>query len=63
MARLESICRVLRDLGIFCAGVAAIVVAVDYLFIHPNPQRAMERAMYQSITEELTKSPTQPRAK
>jgi hypothetical protein len=52
MARWERICRILRDLGIFLMGVAAIAVAADYLF-HPDPMRDMQRAMTKSFVEGL----------
>jgi hypothetical protein len=55
MARFESICRVLRDLGIFLMGVAAITVAVDYLFIHPDPMRDFQRGMNGAFMESLQK--------
>ena len=53
MNRLESVCRVLRDLGIFFLGVSVITVAIDYLFIHPNPLREMEQMITKSYIEEL----------
>jgi len=56
MARLECICRILRDLGIFLLGVAAITVAIDYFFIHPDPMREMQRAVNKSFTEGLEES-------
>ncbi len=56
MARLESICRVLRDLGIFLLGVAAISVAIDYLFIRPDPMRDMQKVITKSFTDDLEKS-------
>ena len=63
MAKLESVCRVLRDLGVFCLGVAAIMMAIDYLFIHPNPQCAMEKVMTQYYIDGLEKSLKHPDAK
>jgi hypothetical protein len=62
MARLEAICRVLRDVGIFLLGVAAITVAVDYVFIHPDPTRDMQRAMIRSFTEAMEERVKQPDA-
>jgi hypothetical protein len=56
MARLESICRILRDLGIFLLGVAAIALTIDYLFIHPDPMREMQRAVNKSFAESLGKN-------
>ena len=55
MARLESLCRVLRDLGIFLLGIAAITLTIDYLFIHPDPMRDMQRVVNKSFAEGLEK--------
>jgi hypothetical protein len=53
MSRLERICRILRDLGIFFLGVAAIIAAVDYFFIHPDPMRDIQRTMNKSFIDAL----------
>jgi hypothetical protein len=60
MTQLESVCRVLRDLGIFLMGIATIIVAIDYLFIRPDPVRDMQRVLYRSFTEDLEKRLKQP---
>ena len=53
MARIERICRILRDLGIFFLGVAAIIAAIDYFFIHPDPMRDMQRSVNKSFIEAM----------
>ena len=55
MARFESICRALRDLGIFLLGAAALLAAVDYFYLHPDPTREMQKAMYKSFAEGFQK--------
>ena len=51
MSRFESLCRSLRDLGIFFLGIAAIIAAVDYFFIHPDPMRSMKKEMSEMTLE------------
>jgi hypothetical protein len=63
MKRFEITCRALRDLGIFLLGAAAIMVAVDYLFVHPNPERDLQKAMYQAIAQGIQSDAKQPSRK
>jgi hypothetical protein len=53
MARLERICRILRDLGMFFLGVAAIIAAIDYFFIHPDPMRDSQHSVNKSMIEAM----------
>ncbi len=43
MIKFESLCRALRDLGIFLLGVAAIAMTVHYLFIRTDFQTEMQK--------------------
>ena len=44
MTRIESVCRMLRDVGIFLLGVAAVTMTVHYLFIRVDPVADMQKA-------------------
>jgi hypothetical protein len=55
MTRLERNCRVLRDVGVFLFGVAAIAVAIDYLFIRPDTMRELQKVFNRSFSEDLEK--------
>jgi hypothetical protein len=55
MTRIESVCRMLRDVGIFMLGVAAVTMAVHYLFIRVDPVSDMQKAMFKNITKSFEK--------
>ena len=49
MDRFERLCKILRDLGIFFLGVAGLIAAIDYFFIHPDPMREAQREIAKSM--------------
>lgn len=56
MARIETICRILRDVGIFMLGIAAVSMTAHYFFIRSDPQAEMQRAIYRSFTQGFEKT-------
>lgn len=61
MTRIESICRMLRDVGIFMLGIAAVTVTVYYVFIHTDPMTEFQRAMLKGVTQDHQKGLAQSR--
>lgn len=55
MTRIESVCRMLRDVGIFLLGVAAVTMTVHYLFIRVDPVADMQKAMFKNFTQSFEK--------
>ncbi len=55
MTRIESVCRMLRDVGIFLLGVAAVTMTVHYLFVRVDPVADMQKAMFKHFTEGFKK--------
>ena len=51
MTRIESVCRMLRDVGIFMLGVAAVTVTVHHLFIRVDPVADMQKAMFKNMAK------------
>jgi hypothetical protein len=61
MTRIETICRILRDVGIFMLGIAAVAVTVHYVFVRTDPKTEMQNAVYKSMTQEFQKNLVQNR--
>lgn len=45
----------LRDVGIFMLGVAAVTMTIHYLFFRVDPVADMQKAMYKNITKSFEK--------
>jgi hypothetical protein len=57
MTKIDIICRRLRDIGVFCIGVAAIVSSAYFIYDRAHsPQRDMERAMQRAFTQGFEQS-------
>jgi len=56
MNQIESISRVLRDIGIFLIGLAAIIFVVHFVFIRKDPQAEMMKVMQENMTRALKES-------
>ncbi len=56
MTRIESVCRMLRDVGIFMLGIAAVTMAVHYLFIRVDPVTDMQKAIFKSMAKSFETS-------
>lgn len=61
MIRTETICRMLRDVGIFMLGIAAVTVTVHYLFIRTDPMAEYQNAIVKSFTQGIQKNLAQSR--
>ena len=61
MTRTETICRMLRDVGIFMLGIAAVTVTVHYLFIRTDPMGEYQNAIFKSFTQDIQKNLAQSR--
>ena len=51
----------LRDIGIFMLGIAAVTVTVYYVFIHTDPMADNQRAIVKSMTQNVEKGFAQSR--
>jgi hypothetical protein len=52
MAKIDTICRRLHDIGIFLIGVSAVALSVYLIYDRAHsPEREMERAMHQAFTQ------------
>jgi hypothetical protein len=56
MNRITIISGIFRDFGIFFLGVASICVAVDYIFLHPDPMRQIQTEMQKSFMQTFQQS-------
>ena len=57
MNKIDTICRRLRDIGVFFIGIAAIVSSAYFIYERTHsPQREMERAMMRSMTQGFQES-------
>jgi hypothetical protein len=57
MNPFANLCRALRDLGIFFAGIALLLAVLDYFYFNPDPARAMQRAMYKNMADAFANQP------
>ena len=56
MAKIDTICRRLRDIGIFLIGVAAVVSCAYWIYECSNsPEREMQRAMQKAFSQGIDK--------
>ncbi len=46
----------LRDVGIFMLGIAAVTMAVHYLFIRVDPVTDMQKAIFKSMAKSFETS-------
>jgi len=51
----------LRDVGIFMLGIAAVTVTVHYLFIRTDPMGEYQNAIFKSFTQDIQKNLAQSR--
>lgn len=51
----------LRDVGIFMLGIAAVVMTIHYLFIRSDPQTDMQNAVYKNMTQQFQRNLAQSR--
>jgi len=56
-AKIDIICRRLRDVGVFLIGMAAVVSCAYFIYerLH-SPQREMERAFHRAFTQGFQQS-------
>jgi hypothetical protein len=51
----------LRDLGIFMLGIAAVTATVHYLFIRNDPMAEYQNAIVKNFTQDIQKNLAQSR--
>ena len=57
MTKIDTICRRLRDAGIFLLGVAAVCLTAHYIYTRTfSPQGRMKRAIEESFAQSFEKS-------
>jgi hypothetical protein len=56
MTKIDTICRRLRDVGIFLLGVAAVCMTAHYLHLrHFSPEARMKRSIEESFAQVFEK--------
>ena len=57
MRQIEKVCRMMRDVGVFLLGIAAVTLTVHHLFFRtPTPQEEMQRVVQQHFIQGFEQS-------
>jgi len=53
MNQAEQISRILRDIGVFLLGLAAIIFVIHFAFFRKDPEAEMRKAAMESFSQAL----------
>jgi hypothetical protein len=57
MTTIDTVCRRLRDVGIFLLGVAAVCMTAHYIYVRTySPEGRMKRAIEESFAQSFERS-------
>jgi len=57
MRQIEKVCRMMRDVGVFLLGIAAVTLAVHHLFFRtPTSQEEMQRVVQRHFIQGFEQS-------